>query len=110
VFCAHLAPEKLQTMWANQSGGTSDIVAPSERKAFDATLAAIRDRGIERGIDAPSPGISSLAAPVLDADGQLCLALTVIGPSGTIDVNWDGPIARALRQAAREIGADIAAD
>ncbi|WP_224101521.1 IclR family transcriptional regulator [Paraburkholderia caribensis] len=110
VFCAHLPPATLQTMWANQSGGAGDIVAPSERKAFDATLAAIRERGIERGIDAPSPGISSLAAPVLDADGQLCLALTVIGPSGAIDVNWDGPVARALRHAAREIGADSAAD
>ncbi|MEM5433950.1 IclR family transcriptional regulator [Paraburkholderia diazotrophica] len=109
VFCAFVAPAQLQTMWANQSGGTADIVAPAGRKAFDATLAAIRERGIERGIDAPSPGISSLAVPVLDAAGELCLALTVIGPSGTIDVNWNGPVARALQDAAREIGADIVA-
>ncbi|MBN3767791.1 IclR family transcriptional regulator [Burkholderia sp. Ac-20365] len=109
VFCAFLSSAALQTMWANQSGDASEIVAPADRNSFDATLAAIRERGIERGIDAPSPGISSLAAPVLNADNQLCLALTVIGPSGTIDVNWDSPVARALQQAAREIGADIAA-
>jgi DNA-binding IclR family transcriptional regulator len=108
VFCAFLAPDALQTMWANQSGGTDGIVASAERASFDATLAAIRERGIERGIDVPSPGISSLAAPVFDADRQLCLALTVIGPSGAIDVNWDGSIARALLDTAREIGADIA--
>jgi DNA-binding IclR family transcriptional regulator len=109
LFCAFLAPDALQTMWANQSGGTDEIVASAERASFDATLAAIRERGIERGIDAPSPGISSLAAPVFDVDGRLCLALTVIGPSGAIDVEWDGSIARALLDTAREIGADIAA-
>ena len=109
LFCAFLAPDALQTMWANQSGGTDEIVASAERASFDATLAAIRERGIERGIDAPSPGISSLAAPVFDVDGKLCLALTVIGPSGAIDVEWDGSIARALLDTAREIGADIAA-
>ena len=109
VFCAYLAPDALQTMWANQSGSSSgDIVPPDQRKAFDASLTAIRERGIERGIDAPSPGISSLAVPVLDASDQLCLALTVIGPSGTINVNWNGPVAQALRETAREIGADIA--
>jgi DNA-binding IclR family transcriptional regulator len=108
VFCAYLTPDALQTMWTNQSDSSSgDIVPPDQRKAFDATLTAIRERGIERGIDAPSPGISSLAVPVLDASGQLCLALTVIGPSGTINVNWNGPVAQALRQTAREIGADI---
>ena len=109
LFCAFLAPDALQTMWANQSGGADEIVASAERASFDATLAAIRERGIERGIDAPSPGISSLAAPVFDVDGKLCLALTVIGPSGAIDVEWDGSIARALLDTAREIGADIAA-
>ena len=31
------------------------------------------------------------------------LALTVIGPSGSIDVDWDGPVARALRDASRRV-------
>jgi len=109
VFCAFVPPAALQTMWNNQSGGGGEMVAQDRREAFDATLDAIRARGIERGIDAPSPGISSLAAPVLDADGALRLALTVIGPSGVIDVDWNGPVARALLETAREIGADIVA-
>jgi DNA-binding IclR family transcriptional regulator len=109
VFCAFLAPAALQAMWAHQSSANSDIVPAATRASFDATLAAIRTRGIERGVDAPSPGISSLAAPVLDADGQLRLALTVIGPTGSIDVKWDGPVARALLSAARDIGMEIMA-
>ncbi|NKJ49416.1 IclR family transcriptional regulator, partial [Burkholderia sp. SG-MS1] len=50
-----------------------------------------------------------LSAPVLDGDGRLLLALTVIGSSGVIDVAADGPTARALLNAAHDIGADLAA-
>jgi DNA-binding IclR family transcriptional regulator len=106
LFCAFLESQALQTMWANQG---SDAVAPADRVDFDATLAAIRARGLERGIDAPSPGISSLAAPVLDANGYLSLALTAIGPTGSIDVDWDGALAQAMTSAARDIGAQLAA-
>ena len=60
-------------------------------------------RGIERGVDAPSPGISSMSVPVFDASKRMQLALTVIGPSGSIDVAWDGPIARALLATAGDI-------
>jgi len=109
VFCAFLAPQTLRDMWANQSGQLDDgMTEPAERDAFEATLAAIRARGLERGIDAPSPGISSLSAPVLDAAGNLCLALTAIGSTGSIDVKWNGPVARALLAAARDIGAELA--
>ena len=70
---------------------------------FDSHLAEIRARGIERAIDAPSPGISSMSVPVFDAKARMQLALTVIGPSGSIDVAWDGPVARALLATAGDI-------
>ncbi|MGH8780017.1 IclR family transcriptional regulator [Paraburkholderia sp.] len=116
VFCAHLPTSELHAMWANQAGtpGSSRAAPPlvpaSERAAFDATLATIRTRGIERGIDAPSPGISSLSVPVCDATGRMLLALTAIGTTGSIDVAWQGPVARALRDTARAIGADLAVE
>lgn len=109
VFCAYLPPPRLHAMLANQTGLADYPVPTAERDAFDATLAAIRRRGIERGIDAPSPGISSLSAPVCDAVGGLQLALTAIGPTGTIDVTWNGSLARALLDTARAIGTDLAA-
>ncbi|CAN7562542.1 IclR family transcriptional regulator [Paraburkholderia terricola] len=114
VFCAYLPREAVEAMWANQSGGASSgkiaaMMPANERAAFGATLAAIRTRGLETSVDAPSPGISSLSAPVLDTDSRLSLALTVIGSTGAMDVAADGAIARALLAAAHDIGAELAA-
>ncbi|WP_144107687.1 IclR family transcriptional regulator [Paraburkholderia sp. BCC1886] len=110
VFCAYLPRAALDGMWANQSGASGEALTPPEQSAaFDADLLDIRARGLACSVDAPSPGISSLSAPVLDREGGLCLALTVIGSTGAIDVRADGPTARALLVAAREIGAGLAA-
>ncbi|RAS35501.1 IclR family transcriptional regulator [Paraburkholderia bryophila] len=128
VFCAYLPRGVLDAMWANQSGAGREVngatsttgatnamsamnamTPPDESAAFDAALNEIRARGLARSVDAPSPGISSLSAPVLDAEGGLSLALTVIGSTGAIDVAADGPIARALLAAAHDISAELAA-
>lgn len=110
VFCAYLPREAMAAMWANQSGSRDRSMTPSgESAAFEAALNDIRARGLAFSVDAPSPGISSLSAPVLDAGGQLCLALTVIGSTGAIDVAADGPTARALLAAAHDIAAELAA-
>jgi DNA-binding IclR family transcriptional regulator len=110
VFSAFLDAPQLASMMQNQGierprVGTDDP-APSEGPSGDAGRASVDDtrrRGMARSIDMPSPGISSLSAPVLDPAGRLQLALTVIGPSGTMDVAWNGDIARALREVARGI-------
>jgi len=100
VFCAFLPDARWHAAWAQQIGG-----AP--KAGFDAALAEIRTRGIERAVDAPSPGVSSLAVPVRDPSGQLRLLLTAIGSTGAIDVAWQGPVARALLATAADIGAQI---
>ena len=105
VFCAFLAPAQWQAIWEQQHAGDTPAI---DATAFDATLAAIRERGIERSIDAPSPAVSSLSAPVLDARGRLRLALTVVGSTGTIDVDWRGPVAVALLDTAAAIRDAIA--
>ncbi|MFL9961902.1 IclR family transcriptional regulator [Paraburkholderia sediminicola] len=110
VFCAFLPADVLAAMWANQSGAAhSAMTPPDQSAAFETALRQIRARGLESSVDAPSPGISSLSAPVLDNDGRLSLALTVIGPTGAIDVAADGPVARALLGATRDIGVQLVA-
>ncbi|MGF6776692.1 DNA-binding IclR family transcriptional regulator [Paraburkholderia sp. GAS334] len=112
VFCAFFAPAQVAAMRQSQArtaGRTttvSGVDAPAE-PSFDAPMRArldeIRARGMERGIDAPSPGISSLSVPVFDAERRMQLALTVIGPSGSIDVAWNGAVAHALRDTAQRV-------
>ncbi|EEA04225.1 transcriptional regulator, IclR family [Burkholderia sp. H160] len=109
VFCAFCPPEQVAEMARNQAhsgdptparGRAAKGLASAEwSKRFD----EIRARGIERGIDAPSPGISSLSVPVFDGEQRMQLALTAIGSSGSIDVEWDGAVARQLLETSRRI-------
>nr|WP_249169146.1 IclR family transcriptional regulator C-terminal domain-containing protein [Burkholderia multivorans] len=116
VFRAFGDPAQLAAMAASQAGA-GDALAGFERTpqpapdagARQAELDAIRARGIERSVDLPSPGVSAMCVPVFDADGRLQLALTVIGSSESIDVGWDGPVAAALRDAARQATASLGA-
>nr|WP_249189013.1 IclR family transcriptional regulator C-terminal domain-containing protein [Burkholderia cenocepacia] len=115
VFRAFGDAAQLDAMAASQAGAGDTLAgAESEPVASDAgaqpaELDAIRMRGIERSIDRPSPGVSGMCVPVFDAQGRLQLALTVIGSTGSIDVDWDGPIAVALRDAARQATASLGA-
>lgn len=93
AYCAFQPAAHWQPIWLRQQPTASPDALP----AFGATLDAIRQRGMERSINAPSPSVSSLAMPLVDADGNLRLVLTAIGSTGAIDVDWTGPVARAMR-------------
>lgn len=107
VFSAFLDPVQLAEMLEGQGIGRRPIdlddSATPDSSSWEASLEETRRRGMARSVDMPSPGISSLSVPVLDAGGRLQLALTVIGPSGAMDVHWNGAIARELRDVARHI-------
>lgn len=115
VFCAFFDSQRIAVMLQNQQRtserATVDGAGSAAEPVFGARLRAqlkeIRERGMERGIDAPSPGVSSLSVPVFDAQHRMQLALTVIGPSGSIDVDWDGPVALALRDTAQRVAAAL---
>ena len=54
-----------------------------------------------------APGINALGAPVFDAQGHLLLALTLVGPSVSLQADADGEAARALRAACQRISAAL---
>lgn len=63
---------------------------------LDATQRARRD-GYAITRDMPIPGVSAVAAPVFDHSGKMQLAVTVIGPTGYIDLSPEGgPVRRLL--------------
>lgn len=97
VFSAFLEPAQRRAMQPSAQ-------APQgQSETLERELQAIRQRGIERGIDAPTPSISSMSVPILDPAGALQLTLTAIGPSSTIDIAWNGKLAEALRASAASI-------
>jgi IclR family acetate operon transcriptional repressor len=52
-----------------------------DRTALEEDLAAVRERGYATLVDELEPGLSVVAAPVLDAGGDVVAALAVSGPT-----------------------------
>jgi DNA-binding IclR family transcriptional regulator len=107
LFAAHLAPKELRAaLVAEGDGGRVD-------GSLAARLAEVRARGVSIVADGALPGVSAVAAPVFDESGAMVLCLTAIGPNALVDLRPDGPVARALMQAAaglsRTLGAREAA-
>ncbi|CAE6768947.1 IclR family transcriptional regulator [Paraburkholderia domus] len=72
---------------------------PQLTKAYSQRLTQIRADGIDTALSRPVPGIDTLAAPVLDHTGSICLVLAVMGPSGSFDSELAGGPAQTLRAA-----------
>lgn len=85
---------------ASKTGGgvVANSLAPLTQ-AYAQRLAQIRADGIDTALSRPVPGISTLAAPVLDHTGSICLVLALMGPSGSFDSETAGDPAHTLRAA-----------
>jgi DNA-binding IclR family transcriptional regulator len=70
---------------------------------FELQLAKVRRHGISRSEGEVVRGVNAMSAPVFDASGTVVLGITAIGPVGTFDAAWDGPIALALKACGAEI-------
>jgi DNA-binding IclR family transcriptional regulator len=95
-----LAGADAAEVFAGKAAGdkTASVFAPLT-EAYVQRLAQIRADGIDTALSRPVPGISTLAAPVLDHTGSICLVLAVMGPSGSFDSEMTGEPARTLRAA-----------
>jgi DNA-binding IclR family transcriptional regulator len=51
--------------------------------------------------------VNAIAAPVFEANGNIVLAMTAMGPTGTFDPAWDGEIACALRSCSESVSARL---
>ncbi|WP_153139812.1 IclR family transcriptional regulator [Paraburkholderia agricolaris] len=98
VFAAHVADDVRHGLLAQDHLRLAGAEA-EETKAYTQRLAQIRADGIDTALSRPVPGIDTLAAPVLDHTGSICLVLAVMGPSGSFDSELAGGPAQTLRAA-----------
>jgi DNA-binding IclR family transcriptional regulator len=80
-----------------------DIAHPLDAALVEQMIEDARTRKLSRGINHPTPGVAAFSAPVFDYSGNIALAITIMGPTGTIDADWDGPEAKAVRACAEAI-------
>lgn len=104
VYCAFLPRQLIDRMLKDDYIRLGpDIAHPLDAKVVETLIDEARERQMSRGMNHPTPGIASLAAPVFDYSGNMALAVTIMGPTGIFDPNWDGTVAKALRACAASI-------
>jgi len=85
--------------------GRSDLPStPAQVKAMNTET---RAQGLGRVVNVLLPGISGFCAPVFDADGHLALGVVSLGSTATLDTDWNGPVAQALRAFAVQLSFDL---
>lgn len=98
VFSTYLPPALVENMLRDDRIRMGpDIAHPLGEEVVAEMIREVRERGMSRGINHPTPGIASFSAPVFDYSGNIALAVTISGPTGTFDTDWDGAVAKALR-------------
>lgn len=114
VFLAHL-PETVTApvLKRETSGkGISHAHTPLKQairsgKQLATVVQRVRKDGVACAISAYAPGVNSYAAPVFDHMGRLVFALTVIGYAAHLGSSPDTAVAKALRQAAQAVSAQL---
>jgi DNA-binding IclR family transcriptional regulator len=89
VFAAFAAPALVAEMIAAELANPTHsqrVAAGMRLEDVRRETAEVRAAGYAIADGAPVPGVSAIAAPVFDHGGQIELAVTVMGPSGLIDL------------------------
>jgi len=88
-----------------RKAGRHDV--PHTAAQLEALLRELRAQGMGRVDNVLLPGISGFCAPVFDADGHLALGVVSMGSSATFSTDWNGPLAKAIKDMATQLSADL---
>lgn len=80
---------------------------PQTLQDVQAMLDETRAQGLGRVVHSLLPGVGGFCAPVFDAQGRLALGIVVLGSVATLDTDWSGAPAQALRRCARQLSDDL---
>jgi DNA-binding IclR family transcriptional regulator len=107
VFAAWLDDDVRAELLVQDGLRLAGAQAKAEQAADDPhyaeRLAAIRAQGLDTALDKPIPGISTVAAPVFDHTGSVCLVLALMGPTGNFDTTRESESAQRLAAAAERL-------
>lgn len=106
AFMPQKAVERLIQGELQRLAGVPPEGRPSWKRIED-TLQEVRRHGLSRAVGQLISGINGIAAPVFDHTNNMVLAITALGPVGTFNADWDGPIAQAVREAAQRVSARL---
>lgn len=104
VFSAYLPRQFVEKMLLDDRIRLGpDIAHPLDEGIVKQLIDETLQHRMSRGVNHPTPGVASFSAPVFDYSGNIALAITIMGPTGTFDTAWDGPVAKALAHCADSI-------
>jgi DNA-binding IclR family transcriptional regulator len=70
---------------------------------FPGVLAEVRQRGFATAVDELETGLTAVAAPVRNAEGDVVASISASGPTFRIPAGRIGPVAESVRRAAAEV-------
>ena len=105
VFLAYLPESLTRPLLAAEHAPAKSSPRPARDLASE--LCDIRERRLSRAPSALIPGVDAVAAPVFDVRGKLVAVMCVVGRSSGTLCDWDGPVVRALDQAARNLSRQL---
>ena len=109
VLSGLLAQDALRLAGAPAAEIYADARQTSERSRaqleprYAERLATIRVDGVDHALNKPVPGINTLAAPVFDHTGNICLVVALMGPAGSFDSDVKGDPAQTLLAATQRL-------
>jgi DNA-binding IclR family transcriptional regulator len=98
LFAAYLPPSVTAPLLKDEF-----IRMPDARAGYPALLKLIRARGLSRVEGDLLLGVGAVAAPVFGLGGGMVAALVALGIQGAIDISWNGPVTKAVKQAAERL-------
>jgi DNA-binding IclR family transcriptional regulator len=110
VFAAFMSPKVIEAQLAEElrkGARIQGMGTATSRKELEAEIVTARKLGYAATESKPVTGINGIAAPVFDYSGQMQLAITVIGPTGVLDIRPESTDAKALLAFTRRLSTQL---
>jgi DNA-binding IclR family transcriptional regulator len=110
VFAAFMPPKMIELRVKDEleaGARTQSVGKPTSLEQLARDVAQVRRLGYASIEGRPVPGVNALAAPVFDRNGQMQLAVTLIGPAGIVATDPGSTHAEALLAFTHKLSAQL---